>query len=305
MARRFVMDASRRAPSPLRTWLLAIRLKTLPAAVVPVVVGTSCAHAVGHVRWLPSLAALLGALLLQIGSNLANDVYDHEKGADTHERQGPLRVVSAGLVTPGAMRVAMLLVFALASLVGAYLTAVAGPAIVVIGLASIASAILYTGGPYPLGYHGLGDVFVLLFFGFVAVCGTAFVNLGRVPIEAVLLSVPVGALATAILVVNNVRDVGTDSQTGKRTLVVRLGRKGGVVEYALLLAAAYFTVLVLFVGGFFGLWILLPLVTAPVAWRLLASVKNHRGPRLNATLAGTARLLLLFGVLLGVGVAVP
>lgn len=298
------MQESPRPVSPLRTWLLAIRPKTLPAAIVPVVVGASCAHALGQLRPGPSLAALIGALLLQIGSNLANDVYDHEKGADTEHRQGPLRVVSAGLVSPRAMRRAMALVFALALAVGMYLTAVAGPAIVVIGLFSIASAILYTGGPYPLGYHGLGDVFVLVFFGFVAVCGTVFVNLGRVPVEALLLSLPVGALTTAILVVNNVRDVGTDAQSGKRTLVVRLGRTGGVIEYALLLATAYLTVLISYLGGYFGSWSLLPLLTAPVALRLLASVKNHHGPRLNATLAGTAQLLLLFGVLLGVGVAV-
>lgn len=291
--------------SRVRTWLMAIRPKTLPAAVVPVVVGTSCAYALGQVRVLPSFAALAGALLLQIGSNLANDVYDHEKGADTLDRMGPTRVVAAGLVSPQSMRVAMALVFALATAVGVYLTVVAGPAIVVIGLLSIASAVLYTGGPYPLGYNGLGDVFVLAFFGFVAVCGTAFVNLGRVPVEAVLLSLPVGAIATAILVVNNVRDVSTDERAGKRTLVVRLGRTGGVVEYAALLATAYLTVVALLLGGFFGSWVLLPLATFPLAWRLFVAVKNQEGTLLNATLAGTARLLLLFGVLLGVGVALP
>jgi 1,4-dihydroxy-2-naphthoate polyprenyltransferase len=194
------------------------------------------------------------------------------------------------------------LVFLLATLVGLYLTQVAGLAIVVIGLCSIASAVLYTGGPYPLGYHGLGDVFVMVFFGFVAVCGTAFVNLGHVPVEAVLLSVPVGALATAILVVNNVRDVQGDSQSGKRTLVVRLGRNGGVAEYAALLIAAYTSVVCAFATGLFDWAVLLPLVTLPIALRLFRSVQNDRGTALNATLAGTARLLLVFGALLGLGV---
>lgn len=289
----------------LRTWLLAIRPKTLPAAVVPVIVGSSLSWSLGGVRWGPAFAALGGALCLQIGSNLANDVYDHEKGADTAERQGPLRVVAAGLVSPRRMLAAMSVVFGLAALFGVYLTWAAGPVIVVIGLFSIASAILYTGGPYPLGYHGLGDLFVLVFFGFVAVCGTAFVNLGHVPLQAVLLSVPVGALATAILVVNNVRDVETDEKSGKRTLVVRLGRRGGVVEYALLLGAAYASVVLSFLLGHFSLWVLLPLLTLPLAYRLFRSVRSDRGVHLNRTLAGTARLLLAFGGLLGVGLVLP
>lgn len=290
-------------PSPLRSWLLAVRLKTLPAAVVPVVVGTSASIALGQVRWLPSLAALFGALLLQIGSNFANDVYDYEKGVDTHERLGPLRTVAAGLITPKQMRVGMFVVFALATLVGAYLTWTTGPVIIAIGVLSIASAVLYTAGPYPLGYNGLGDVFVMAFFGFVAVCGTAFINLGHVPVEAVFLSVPVGALATAILVVNNVRDVATDRKTGKRTLVVRMGRRGGVVEYGVLLALAYCTVIALFVADYFGMSVLLPLLTLPLAFKLLRSVTRDQGPTLNRTLAGTAQLLLLFGALLGAGVA--
>lgn len=289
-------------PHALSAWLLAMRPKTLPAAVVPVLVGTSYAVALGRVRWLPSLAALFGALLLQVGSNFANDVYDYEKGADTPERQGPVRAVAAGLITPRAMRVGMAIVFALATLVGLYLTQVAGPTIVAIGLCSMACAVLYTAGPFPLGYHGLGDVFVMLFFGFVAVCGTVFVNLGHVPPGAVLLSVPVGALATAILVVNNVRDVQGDAKSGKRTLVVRLGRSGGVAEYALLLFAAYASVVFAFLGGLFQKPVMLPLATLPIAFKLFRSVKNDHGPALNATLAGTARLLLLFGTLLGVGV---
>src|SRR6185436_13884519 len=170
---------------------------------------------------------------------LANDVFDAEKGADTAERLGPTRTVQAGLLSASAVRTGMLVVFGAALLVGVYLTSVAGLTVVWIGLSSIAAAVAYTGGPWPLGYHGLGDVFVMAFFGFVAVCGTAFVQMGRVPELAWWASVPVGALATAILVVNNVRDRETDARAGKRTLAVRLGRGGALGEYFALLAAAY------------------------------------------------------------------
>src|SRR6187551_3259317 len=194
----------------LLAWWIACRPKTLSAAAVPVAVGSAVAHKLGGFVWQPALAALVGALLLQIGSNFANDVFDFEKGADTQERLGPLRAVQAGLVSPRAMRRGIWVVFGLALLVGSYLTYLSGPAIIIIGLASIASAVLYTAGPYPLGYHGLGDLFVMIFFGFVAVCGTVFVQLGTVPVLAIWAAVPVGSLATAILVVNNVRDRDTD-----------------------------------------------------------------------------------------------
>ncbi len=287
----------------LKAWLLATRPKTLPAAVVPVFVGGACAYASSNIKWLPSLAALAGALLLQIGSNFANDVYDFEKGADTEQRLGPTRTVQAGLITPRAMKLGMWLVFALAFATGLYLTAVAGVTILVIGIVSILAAIAYTGGPYPLGYHGLGDAFVMLFFGFVAVCGTTFVNLGEVPALAWWVSVPVGSLATAILVVNNVRDVETDREAGKRTLVVRLGRASGVAEYAALLLAAYAVPVGLLALGLSGPWVLMPLVTLPLALKLLREVHTKRGPDLNLTLANTAKLLLAFGLLFGLGLA--
>ena len=175
-------------------------------------------------------------MLLQVGSNLANDVFDFEKGADTDERLGPVRAAQAGLLEPRQLRTGMLVVFALALAIGVYLTAVAGPVVIAIGLASIASGVAYTGGPYPLGYHGLGDVFVMAFFGFVAVCGTAFVQAGHVPARAWFASGPVGAIATAVLVVNNVRDRETDVKAGKRTLPVRFGRRAGIVEYGFLIA---------------------------------------------------------------------
>jgi 1,4-dihydroxy-2-naphthoate octaprenyltransferase len=290
------------APGSLRAWLLAARPATLSAAIVPVAVGTACAHASGGVRGGPALAALAGALLLQIGANFANDVFDFEKGADTHERLGPTRAVQAGLLRPGSVRLGMLAVFGLALAIGAYLTAVAGVVILAVGLAAIASAIAYTGGPYPLGYHGLGDLFVMIFFGFVAVCGTAFVQLGFVPDIAWWSSVPIGGLATAILVVNNLRDRQTDVRAGKRTLAVRLGRRGAVTEYALLLAAAYAVPVLLVVTRALRPWGLLPLATLPLALILLRSVARDEGRDLNPALVRTAQLLLLFGLTFAAGI---
>jgi 1,4-dihydroxy-2-naphthoate octaprenyltransferase len=281
--------------------VLACRPPTLTAAVSPVLVGIACAIAEHRFRAGPALAALVGAMLLQIGANLANDVFDYEKGADTAERLGPLRAAQAGLLTPQALRRAMVFVFAAALGVGVYLTTVAGPVIVAIGLASIASAILYTGGPFPLGYNGLGDVFVLVFFGFVAVWGTAFVEMGRVPALAVWASIPVGALATCILVVNNVRDCETDVKARKRTLVVRFGRAFGLYEYVVLVAAAYLVPVVLLALRSRSFTVLLPLVTLPVAVRLTRSLFRDSGRPLNATLVGTARLLFLHSLLFALG----
>ncbi|HWU86599.1 MAG TPA: 1,4-dihydroxy-2-naphthoate polyprenyltransferase, partial [Kofleriaceae bacterium] len=229
----------RAAPSRSALWVGAARLRTLPAAVVPVAVGTAVARAAGAIAWGPALAALAGSLAIQIGTNFANDVFDAERGADGPDRIGPVRAVSAGLISAAAMKRAMGIAFAVAAAFGAYLAWVGGWPIVVLGLASIASGIAYTGGPWPLGYHGLGDVFVLGFFGFAAVCGTAYVQLGHVPALAVWASIPVGALATAILVVNNLRDRATDVRAGKRTLAVRLGPRATLAEYAALLVLAY------------------------------------------------------------------
>jgi 1,4-dihydroxy-2-naphthoate polyprenyltransferase len=291
------------SPSALSSWLLAARPKTLSAASVPVVVGSACAFALDGLQPAPALAALCGALLLQIGANFANDVYDYEKGADTAERLGPTRAVQAGLISAAAMKRGMYLVFALALLIGAYLTAVAGPVILAIGVASIVSAIAYTGGPYPLGYNGLGDLFVFVFFGLVAVCGTVFVQLGSVPALAVWCSLPVGALATAILVVNNLRDHETDARAGKRTLAVRWGPRAVMLEYGLLLAFAYAVPLYLATSQARGRFVLLPLLTLPLARRLMRAITTETGRALNARLAGTAKLLLLFGLLFAAGIA--
>lgn len=289
-------------PGAVGRWVMAARPATLTAAAAPVLVGTACAWAVGGFRAGPALAALAGAFLLQIGANLANDLFDFEKGADTPERLGPTRVVQSGLLSPGAVRTGMAVTFGLALLVGAYLVWVAGPIIVVIGLLSIAAAVAYTGGPYPLAYNGLGDIAVFIFFGFVAVGGTAFVQAGQVPALAWIAALPVGALTTAILVVNNVRDMETDAATGKRTLAVRLGRRGTVAEYALLLGVAYATPVALVLEGRLSVWALLPLATAPLALVLYRRVRDLRGRALNPALGGTARLLFLFGALFALGI---
>lgn len=284
------------------TWIAAARLRTLPAAVVPVGVGTACAAATGRVAWGPALAALGGALAIQIGTNFANDVFDAERGADGPDRVGPLRAVSAGLISPRAMKRAMALAFAVATALGGYLAWAAGWPVIAIGVASIASGIAYTGGPWPLGYHGLGDVFVMIFFGFVAVCGTAFVQLGHVPGLAIVAAIPVGALATAIIVVNNVRDRATDVRAGKRTLAVRFGRRAALAEYAALLAIAYAVPLGLTVHG--ARWAWLPLISAPLALiRLRAVVAAADGPAYNRCLAATAQLLLAHGALFALGLA--
>jgi 1,4-dihydroxy-2-naphthoate octaprenyltransferase len=267
-----------------------------------VLVGSACARAVGSFQLWPAVAALMGALLLQVAANFANDVFDFEKGADTHARVGPTRAVQAGWVSPAAMRRGLWVVLGLSLAVGAYLVSVGGPILIAIGLAAILAAVAYTGGPYPLGYHGLGDVFVLLFFGFVAVAGTSLVQVGYVPALAWLSAVPVGCLATAILVVNNVRDVETDAVAGKRTLPVRFGRAFGVFEYRALLVSAYVMPLVLALSTGLGAWAFLPWVTLPLGLRLSRSVARDRGQALNASLARTAQLLFFFGVLLGVAI---
>ncbi|MFW6039821.1 MAG: 1,4-dihydroxy-2-naphthoate polyprenyltransferase [Gemmatimonadota bacterium] len=286
----------------VRAWALAARPKTLPAAAAPVLVGTAIAWQARGFAPGPAAAALVGALLLQVGSNFANDVYDYEKGADTDARLGPLRVTQAGLLTADDVKRGMRVVFGLALLVGVYLTLVAGWPVVAIGLASIVAAIAYTGGPLPFGYHGLGDLFVLLFFGFVAVCGTAFVQMGEVPRAAWPAGLMEGCLATAILVVNNVRDHETDRLAGKRTIPAVLGRAVGVAEYGVLLVGAYVVAWWMVWAHQVSAWSLLVFLTFPIAIVLIVHLRKYRGPVLNQTLARTAKLLFVFSVLFSVGV---
>lgn len=287
-----------------RAWLMATRPKTLSAAAVPVAVGTAVAFSEGEFAWLPALVALLGAFLIQIGTNLANDYFDYKKGADTEDRLGPTRVVSSGLITPGAVRRAMVATFALSALVGSYLIWVAGWPILVIGVLSILSGIAYTGGPYPLGYNGLGDVFVFIFFGVVAVVGTYYVQALSMSWVALAASVPVGLLSVAILIVNNYRDIDTDRVAGKRTLAVRLGRRLTRAQYQLCLGGAYLVPALQVSLGEHTLWTLAPLLSAPLAWRLRQRFMTETdGEALNLVLEDTAKLLALFGVLYALGLA--
>ena len=289
---------------PVAPWVLACRPKTLAASVTPVIVGGAVAFAGGRFRWGPALAALLGAVMIQVGTNLANDVFDYEKGADTPERIGPRRMTQAGLLSPRQVRAGMVIAFGLATLAGVYLTAVTDWPVIAIGLASIAAGVGYTAGPFPLAYKGLGDLFTMVFFGFVAVCGTAYVASGAVRPAAWVAAVPVGALVTAILVVNNVRDVETDRRAGKRTLPVIFGRPAGVAEFVVLLAIGYAAPAIMVAAGLASPWALLPCLTIPLAVKLARTVAHITdGPVLNRALAGTAKLLLLHGILFAAGIA--
>ncbi len=288
-----------------QVWVLAARPKTLPAALGPVVVGSALAAAADHFRFGPALAALLVALLLQIGSNLANDYFDFFRGADQQDRLGPLRVTASGLIAPATMKWGMVVVFGSAALIGLYLLFVGGWPVALIGVSAILAALAYTGGPLPFGYYGLGDLFVFLFFGLVAVGGTYYVQALTLTPLVLWAAVPPGLLITAILVVNNLRDLETDRRAHKRTLAVFIGAQATRYEYLLLLSGAYLVVL-----GLWGLagqsaWILLPLLTVPLAIRLTRTLwRANTGPVFNATLAGTAQLSFLFSLLLAVGLLI-
>jgi 1,4-dihydroxy-2-naphthoate octaprenyltransferase len=295
------MKATIPSISPLRAWLLAVRVPTLPAAVVPVLVGSATALADGLFKPWAFLAALLASLLIQIGTNLANDYFDAKKGADTAERLGPVRVTQSGLIAPDVVRNAMLLSFALAALCGVYLIVVGGWPILLIGLLSIASGILYTGGPFPLGYNGLGDLFTFVFFGLVAVVGTDYVHSGAFRWVALFASLPVAMLVTAIIVVNNLRDAPTDRKAGKRTTAVIFGETFARSEYALLVVGAYLVLPVVWLWGGASPVSLIAWLSLPLAMPLLDQMAKERGRALNASLRGTARLHMLFGALLALG----
>jgi len=288
-------------PTKIQTWLMASRPKTLPAAVAPVIVGSAVAFAEGGFHLPAALAALSGALLLQIGANLANDYFDFFTGADAGERLGPVRVTQAGLVHPPEMRKAMWIVFGLAILIGIYLAWRGGWPIVAVGVLSILAAIAYTGGPYPLGYHGLGELFAFIFFGPVAVGGTAYVQSGRVSLLTVGASIAIGTLVVAILIVNNLRDIENDQRVGKRTLAVRIGVRATRAEYALMLGVAFFIPVVLVFLGVASAWILVSWGALVLTPRLAQVVFHQKGRSLNQALAGTGQLTLWFGLLLAVG----
>ncbi len=289
-------------PSAWRIWLAASRPRTLPAAIAPVLTGSALAWHDGRFHPLAAVICGVFALLIQIGTNFANDYYDYVKGADTAERVGPKRAVAAGWVSPSAMRAVMIAVFAVAFLIGLSLLRFGGWPLLLVGLASVVCGIAYTGGPYPLGYNGLGDLFVFVFFGLVAVCATYYVQAGAITLPAILSAVGIGGLATNILVVNNYRDVETDAKAGKRTLVVRLGRRAARAQFAgsLLLALAV-PIVMLLIG--FQLWTLLPLVLLPLGWKHYRRLQRGTAPaELISLLGDTGKLLALYAVLLSAGI---
>jgi 1,4-dihydroxy-2-naphthoate octaprenyltransferase len=288
---------------PLRIWIMAARVRTLPAAIAPVLVGTALAGSEDHFRPLAFVAALIGSVFIQIGTNLSNDYSDARRGADTEERLGPVRVTAGGLVPPRKVLVAVWLAFGIAVAAGIYLIAIAGWELLIVGVASIAAGVLYTGGPRPYGYEGLGEVFVFLFFGIVAVTGSYFVQRKALPWEAFVLAVPVGLLIAAILVVNNIRDIDTDRRAGKRTLAVRLGRERTRILFAAMVALAFPTSWVPWFAGLLSPWLLVTALAVPLAVPLVRTVGTHAdGPSLNAALAGSARLALVFCVVLCAGI---
>jgi 1,4-dihydroxy-2-naphthoate polyprenyltransferase len=291
--------------SPLHIWLMAARPRTLPAAVAPVLVGTALAATEGTFKPLTFAAAMLGALFIQVGTNLSNDYSDARRGADTEDRLGPVRVTAGGLVPPRQVLVATYVAFGMAVLAGAYLIATAGWELLLVGAASILAGVLYTGSPRPYGYEGLGEVFVFLFFGLVAVTGSYFAQVERVTWEAFVLAVPVGLLASAILVVNNVRDLETDRRAGKRTLAVRLGRPRARGLYAAMVYGAFVCAPLPWPLGSDELsaWLALPLLALPLAVPIVRTVRSRTdGPSLNGALARTGMLQLVFCALLSTGI---
>ncbi|MDQ6774811.1 MAG: 1,4-dihydroxy-2-naphthoate polyprenyltransferase [Actinomycetota bacterium] len=293
------------AASGVRIWLMAARIRTLPAAVAPVLVGTALAGYQGVFHPLRFVAALIGAVFIQVGTNLSNDYSDARRGADSEDRLGPVRVTAGGLVPPRQVLVATYVSFGVAVAAGGYLIAVAGWQLLLVGAASILAGVLYTGGPRPYGYEGLGEVFVFLFFGIVAVAGSYFVQVKHLDWEAFTLAVPVGLLAASILVVNNYRDIDTDRRAGKRTLAVRLGRDRTRTLFASMVYVAYLTTPVTWLFGPLRPWVLLPWLTLPIAAQVVRTVRNRTdGASLNGALAQTGMLQLAFCTLLAAGLLV-
>lgn len=288
----------------IQSWILASRPKTLPAALVPVLVGSSLAYNQGKFYPLYSLIALICSLLIQIGTNFTNDLYDHLKGADTEKRKGPLRVLSAELISVKEMQTAIALVFGLTFLLGLYLVYVTDWKIFIIGVFSIIAGLAYTAGPYPLAYHGLGDLFVFLFFGIIGTMGTYYLHHQEFTFISFLVSLPVGALITNILVVNNYRDVEEDKQAGKNTLTVILGTEFSRYEYIFLLLLSFFIPFILYFKFNFNATIFLPYVTLPFAIILVKMIFSFQGQQLNKTLEVSAKYSALYGILFSAGMII-
>ncbi|MFO7525783.1 MAG: 1,4-dihydroxy-2-naphthoate polyprenyltransferase [Ignavibacteriaceae bacterium] len=290
--------------SKIESWFLAARPKTLLAAVVPVMVGSSLAIYSGYFFLPYSIVALLCSVLIQIGTNYTNDLYDYLKGSDTKERKGPLRVLSAGLISVNEMKLGITIVFLITFLSGLYLVYAAGWIVLVIGIISIIAGLAYTAGPFPLAYNGLGDVFVFLFFGIVGTMGTYYLHHQEFTMLSFLISLPVGALITNILVVNNFRDIEEDRTVGKKTLAVILGNTFSKIEFYILLIISFVVPLLLFFYYNFTYWIFLPYLSLPVAILLIKMLNEYKGTELNKTLDLTAKFSALYGLLFSIGIII-
>ena len=285
----------------MKNWLLAARPKTLPAAISPVILGSALAYNDGYFHFFICAMTILAAVLIQVGANFANDVFDFEKGSDREDRLGPTRSTQSGLISPEKMKKAMWQTFALAICVGSFLAFIGGWPIVIIGLSSIAAGIAYTGGPFPLGYHGFGDVFVFIFFGLIAVPGTYFLQSGTVNALSLYMGAAMGMMSTAILVVNNLRDLDADKLSGKRTLAVRFGKKFSKIQYSTLILIPFLLPLYVWWNVENKLSLLITLFALPIAFHLIKQVYSLTGKNLNHVLVRTARFLFIFTLLFSAG----
>ncbi len=290
--------------SPISAWIMASRPRTLPAAAAPVFIAIAFAIRDGVFHWSSALACLLISLLMQVGANFANDLFDHERGSDTPDRLGPVRVTAAGILTPAQMRWGIGIVFGLAAILGFYIILLRGWPILVLGIAIFLAALLYTGGPFPYGYYALGDIFVFLSFGVAAVCGTYYSQSGTVTQAVGWASVPIGLLIVNILVVNNTRDIQTDAIANKRTLAVYFGRRAMLAEYLGCLLTAYVIPIGLWMFGLATVGCMFAWLSFPWAVRLYVEFKRTEGRALNKILAGTAQLALIYAILFAMGVVV-
>ena len=298
-----MMDNSDNKPNKFRSWILAARPKTLPAAVVPVLLGTAVAISDNKFQPLAAFIALICSVLIQVGTNFVNDLYDYLKGSDKKDRVGPARVLASGLISVIEMKVGIFLCFSVTFFLGLYLVYLGGMIILLIGILSIFFGYAYTAGPYPLSYNGLGDIFVFVFFGFVGTIGTYYVQALDVSWVAVLVSIPAGALITNILVVNNYRDIEEDRVNNKKTLAVLFGKRYSRFQYYSSLIISYAVPIIIYFNYKQSILILLPLITLPLALRLVKMMLTYKGNQLNETLALTAKFSALFAILLSIGIA--
>jgi len=286
------------------TWILASRPKTLLAAIVPVLIGTSIVSFETKVNILAAAVALICSILIQVGTNFVNDLYDYLSGADSESRKGPTRALAAGLISVGEMKFAIVFVFVITFFLGLYLVYISTWVTLLIGLLSIFAGIAYTAGPYPLAYNGLGDVFVFLFFGIVGTVGTYYVQVVDISPLVLWSSIPVGALITNILVVNNYRDIDEDREVGKNTLAVKMGRRFSRYQYLIFMILSYLILFVVYFTFNHSYFVFLPLLTLPIAIRLIRMIFLYDGEELNKTLELTAKLSAFYGLLFAVGILI-